>query len=453
MLAALVSIHAPAWRGDPRRRGTGFDMLGLRFNPRPRVEATDERLDLQEITEPLGVSNPRPRVGGRTAATPPDHWFSHLQHVSIHAPVRRRLLRDVGPADSPEEVRRFQSTPRVGGRLALPRGLARRRSHDAVSIHAPRVGATRFRGMLRVPSLLRFNPRPPRGRATCLGYQAVAKPVGMLFQSTPPRGGRPGRSIVRVGGWTAMAGFNPRPRVGGRPLLLHEYALRRKGFQSTPPRGAASYDACSAPMFTMFQGTVSIHAPGRAGRRTGRSNGGVASLRGGFQSTPPAWERRPPPDLPDGQQARGFNPRPRVRGRPPRQPAVKAVPMDLQAFQSTPPRGGERLGNVGIGARSDSEFQSTPPRGEATPARPVGPDKGEVSIHAPAWATGPRDPSRARIGRPDKHVFNPRPRVGASDLGTGQGVPPPIVRQFQSTPPRAQATRLRRSTEGQGHRN
>jgi len=54
-----------------------------------------------------------------------------------------------------------------------------------------------------------------------------------LFQSTPPRGGRPNWEKPKGG---SKACFNPRPRAGG-DLNLSQRNILRSWFQSTPPRG------------------------------------------------------------------------------------------------------------------------------------------------------------------------------------------------------------------------
>ena len=75
-----------------------------------------------------------------------------------------------------------------------------------------------------------------------------------MFQSTPPRGGRPRLS----GRETPHEGFNPRPRAGGdlRICIIYQCSY---WFQSTPPRGGR-------PRRTVLQYCkiqVSIHAPAR----------------------------------------------------------------------------------------------------------------------------------------------------------------------------------------------
>ena len=188
--------------------------------------------------------NPRPREGGRPQI------FSLVIHLLL-----------------------FQSTPPRGGatRLAYVDPLAR-----LISIHAPARGG----------DLLRAVPG------------AAAK----SFQSTPPRGGATG---CRGCACPRRSYFNPRPREGGRPVGVvgvHRsvgisiHAPARGGdhsgldalrqilvFQSTPPRGGATFKAMSHGYRYLFQstpprggatagvaaltgpGSISIHAPARGG--------------------------------------------------------------------------------------------------------------------------------------------------------------------------------------------
>ena len=231
-----------------------------------------------------------------------------------------------------------------------------------------------------------------------------------LFQSTPPRGGRPpcrSESSLRTSvsihapargatrGETRPGqgdrGFNPRPRAGG------------------------DGDFVDASGYGLF---VSIHAPARGATVALRPVGGrvVVSIHA------PARGATTNQCHPSAAPAR-FNPRPRAGGdalisdlwpavalfqsTPPRggRPRWRAIWRDHGQFQSTPPRGGRpRVVTAGRGAGA---FQSTPPRG----GRP------EVSLHYNgSWAfqsTPPRGGRRWRQSacRPPGG-FNPRPRAG-----------------------------------------
>ena len=101
---------------------------------------------------------------------------------------------------------------------------------DKVSIHAPAWGATNSSPMTSAIADC-FNPRPRVGGDLPSTINFV---LSIVFQSTPPRGGRPFtvspacaftscfNPRPRVGGDahaersnSALHGFNPRPRVGG----------------------------------------------------------------------------------------------------------------------------------------------------------------------------------------------------------------------------------------------
>ena len=172
--------------------------------------------------------------------------------------------------------------------------------YGTVSIHAPARGATRS----EVPAIVDER----------------------LFQSTPPRGGRPRRRArpgcparcfnprPRAGGdWRARGSassrrsFNPRPRAGGD---------RSGRFRPTPPssfnpRPRAGGDVRAGRARVPVQ-RVSIHAPARG-----------ATLDAGRQ-----------------------RPRPAVSIHAPARGATSSDTSDAsfsRVFQSTPPRGGRRL--------------------------------------------------------------------------------------------------------------
>ena len=158
---------------------------------------------------------------------------------------------------------------------------------------------------------------------------------------------------------------------------------------------------------------VSIHAPARGATRriSGRRRFSV------FQSTPPRGGRRVGEmRVQDGPA--GFNPRPRAGGDRRRMPLEAAV---LDRFQSTPPRGGR----LGLYTRTaGAEFQSTPPRG----GRPGSPLRSvlarQVSIHAPArGATSVYAAPAARIPAVSIHA----PARGATGAPGVRGIQPPRV--------------------------
>ena len=190
-----------------------------------------------------------------------------ISQVSIHAPARR--------ATRP-------------GRTNL---------RASVSIHAPARGATIPIGAYRCRNS-GFNPRPRAGGDR--PRLAAMRPYHM-FQSTPPRGGRPrpepSEPIVKTR-------FNPRPRAGGDRTLAFVLSTCRDVSIHAPARGATiprcpprSVDRCFNPR-------------PRAG---GDDNVSALRRRTMFQSTPPRGGRLL--ILANGNRFEScFNPRPRAGG-------------------------------------------------------------------------------------------------------------------------------------------
>ena len=139
-----------------------------------------------------------------------------------------------------------------------------------VSIHAPAWGATGNPPCWRDTPC--FNPRARVGRDP---YFLMSRRAMSWFQSTRPRGARPGSRIAQVerrysfnprarvgrdfdtrADALQAAGFNPRARVGRDPNTWHAL-VRQDWFQSTRPRGARRPDARRSAHLP----PVSIHAP------------------------------------------------------------------------------------------------------------------------------------------------------------------------------------------------
>ncbi len=155
-------------RGATHRRH-GLARLAMCFNPRPR--AGGDRMRHASARLRTGCFNPRPRAGGDV-------------HIEL-----------AGTANSC-----FNPRPRAGGdRVSAHRSCSR----CTVSIHAPARGATASVGTMP----LMFQSTPPRGGRRMYGCLLV-----YMFQSTPPRGGRP---CTRLSDLIVPSGFNPRPRAGG----------------------------------------------------------------------------------------------------------------------------------------------------------------------------------------------------------------------------------------------
>ena len=181
----------------------------------------------------------------------------------------------------------FNPRPRAGSDLERPG----RRPGFQVSIHAPARGAT-------LPS--------------------TTSATAFLFQSTPPRGERPG-----AGPWPCRNPcFNPRPRAGSdlaldhfgdgflvsihapaRGATIEQWLLRKsRRFQSTPPRGERLCRRTRASSSGSFQSTpprgerpkadkqptkreVSIHAPARGATIAARTPSAIIA---GFNPRPRA---------------------------------------------------------------------------------------------------------------------------------------------------------------------
>ena len=150
-----VSIHAPA-RGATVKAGAGFSLF-RGFNPRPREGGDGQAWPAGSIVEMFQSTPPR---GGRRASRA---YF--------------------------KERKWFQSTPPRGGRRSLELCVSQR---HVVSIHAPARGATNYL-VVELPQCLCFNPRPREGGDRCPESKRSCQSSGW-FQSTPPRGGRRGRS-------------------------------------------------------------------------------------------------------------------------------------------------------------------------------------------------------------------------------------------------------------------
>jgi len=190
-----------------------FEANRKRFNPRARA-GRDDKLRKEVI---LYLSfNPRARAGRDVSrVTAYDDYI-----VSIHAPARGATLH--------EKFRSwrswFQST--------RPRGARPRRGtlfcRVFVSIHAPARGAT---SCLDVgPHVVIVSIHAPARRAT-IGWETLCDLKE--FQSTRPRGARPGDKAKEAAKNTFQS---TRPR-GARPSRSPRSTSKQR-FQSTRPRGA-----------------------------------------------------------------------------------------------------------------------------------------------------------------------------------------------------------------------
>ena len=181
----------------------------------------------------------------------------------------------------------FNPRPRAGGDY-IPHPL---HLDIRVSIHAPVRGATfLFRCLFQTPT--GFNPRPRAGgdaddthiyagglvfqsTPPCGGRHKILSdnPLITLFQSTPPCGGRQGfTSILPPGknvsihapvrgatnrlcmGATTLFCFNPRPRAGGDDISLFPFT-RVISFNPRPRAGGDHLFSGAASVSFLFQST------------------------------------------------------------------------------------------------------------------------------------------------------------------------------------------------------
>jgi len=167
-----------------------------------------------------------------------------------------------------------------------------------VSIHAPARGATSITATTGTNGTVVSIHAPARGATANAHTMARA----YVFQSTPPRGGRPYNLYFRQ----PTSRFQSTPPRGGRRGKSVS-ATRSSWFQSTPPRGGR-HEREAEEAANM---AVSIHAPAR-----------------GATYRTPTWR----------YGLICFNPRPRAGG-----DSIIVPPLNLQLlFQSTPPRGGRQ---------------------------------------------------------------------------------------------------------------
>ena len=284
-----VSIHAPTRGAHGAQR-----CVPVCFNPRPHAGG-DRTIGQAQRERIVSIHAPTRGATGVAGRLQP------YRIVSIHAPTRGATVSIHAP------TRGATWLTEAGANLA-------------VSIHAPTRGAT-------VPDLsgirtsrLLFQSTPPRGgRHGFTGREQTALRNRFMFQSTPPRGGRLAAHIVDCG---FRCCFNPRPHAGGD----HGYAaVADARFDSFNPRPHAGGDAClpdgRCSFSHLFQST-----PPRGGRR----HRSTVSMPGQcFNPRPHAGGD----SIPHRRCFPCFNPRPHAGG-------DRFTVSKLAPFQSTPPRGG-----------------------------------------------------------------------------------------------------------------
>ena len=190
------------------------------------------------------------------------------RRVSIHAPAWGATV-PWGSTDVKSDM--FQSTRPRGAR---PRCLIHAAYHLCVSIHAPAWGATIIRINIDFQRQS-FNPRARVGRDCSCCHLALSS---MSFQSTRPRGARPGAQAAL----RRSSSFNPRARVGRDA----QSGAGRRGTTGFNPRARVGRDA--ATWDEALPVTVSIHAPAWGATAMPLP---VLPLAAWFQSTRPRGAR------------------------------------------------------------------------------------------------------------------------------------------------------------------
>ena len=153
---------------------------------------------VQDISRILNRFQSTPPRGGR------QYHFSNYsirEIISIHAPAWGATWKVAASARGLSHFNPRTDRPKINVDILHPLAVC------PISIHAPAWGATLLL-LLSLVRLFYFNPRPRVG-----GDSPAASLVGtlLIFQSTPPRGGR----LFEKSGNRDFSNFNPRPRVGG----------------------------------------------------------------------------------------------------------------------------------------------------------------------------------------------------------------------------------------------
>ena len=251
-----VSIHAPT-RGATARLAAKTTCCAS-FNPRAHAGRdtsiqTRVRRGTFQSTRPRGARPVTPQCNVSSAS------------VSIHAPTRG-ATRHLPEIRAPGRV--SIHAPTRGATVTQPLAAGFR----VVSIHAPTRGATSAAGLVCMfPAFQSTRPRGARPRGTSAHGQGQAfqstRPRGARrcarHKHRPwpcrfnPRA-HAGRDCIRMSSRTADAGFNPRAHAG-RDSSGRAAIIKSGWFQSTRPRGARP-----GFLFQPFtRQPVSIHAPTR----------------------------------------------------------------------------------------------------------------------------------------------------------------------------------------------
>ena len=370
-----------------------------------------------------GCFNPRSPRGGATGLVETQEQ-SHP--VSIHAPREGERRPSRSPTSTPAE---FQST--LPARGSDPAGV-RPGDPQPVSIHAPREGERRLALRRAAQSQSRFNPRSPRGGATCdfcnsfdeylcvsihapregerLPWDIYRPVISGQFQSTLPARGSDDRDELL--GALAVGVSIHAPREGERRAVLGQAVDEADQVSIHAPReGERRHCTLAIGGANRFQSTL----PARGSDLSETTSG---SSRREFQSTLPA--RGSDTSLRAMRSSRvSFNPRsPRGGATVFEQTSGLTYSVSIHA-----PREGERLEQA-VRAGRMVLFQSTlPARGSDASARGRARGGALVSIHAPREGERPMASRRAGTCSQFQSTL---PARGSDRMGDGLGRHPGV---------------------------
>ena len=195
------------------------------------------RLSCVDPSRCTTVFQSTPPRGGRRRATV---IALQAMAVSIHAPTRGATAARACASASAS----FQSTPPRGGRL-LPSVTTRRLA--SFQSTPPRGG--RRKGYALTDEAVEFQSTPPRGGRQDIGPQTEVDAVSI---HAPTRGA----TRWQFGCRPVLPGFNPRPHAGGDTPLPR--AWRFPKFQSTPPRGGRRHNDSSSKSAALRPGFANL---------------------------------------------------------------------------------------------------------------------------------------------------------------------------------------------------
>ncbi len=280
------------FQSTPPARGGDYWPLSWRpagtcFNPRPPRGGATPACPRRVVGDRVSIH--APRAGGRHAtqttiasqplfqSTPPARGGDGLGYVAACNLLcfNPRPPRGGATAQTTTELAQAVVSihaPRAGGRHAIPR---QKQFFDLFQSTPPaRGGDPEMSPSLSI--LTCFNPRPPRGGATC-GLDYIRHPLHVSIHA-PRAGGR----LQSHHPMNRTCQFQSTPPARGGDKKTLSSATTDNSFNPRPPRGGATESRRPHEM----NAVVSIHAPRAGGRR--KVDLKDAFLQVLFQSTPPA---------------------------------------------------------------------------------------------------------------------------------------------------------------------